>query len=241
MLVDTTMRSYRLVPLKLMDVGYEAFWVPGLMHDIDRDESLRCGLGWLQDAERTYGRVGRIVMYAKKMAGNAPLLMAAAQQWEFVSPRSRHSYDRGPVLAVWPPDAGVIELAEDLSRGCALCVIAGRYDLSAWITRARATCLLAGFEEPLSEELAAEVQESLDHMLFFDGHNGFIGAGGKEDAIRRLQTIAAPANRPTPEEIEGYLLASGETDAEGARRARRWYDEILAGKQHRDYRGRIIR
>jgi len=224
-----------------MGVPYDAFWVPGLSHDIDRDESLRCGLGWLAEAEQTYRRRGRIVMYAKKMAGNAALLREAEQRWEFVSPRSRHSYDHGPVLAVWPPDSRVIELAEDLSRGYALCVIAGHYDLCAWITRARATCLLAGFEEPPSGELAAEVQESLDHMLFFDGHNGFVGAGGKEDAIRRLQSIAALAKRPTPQDIEGYLLASGETDAEGAQRARRWYDEILAGRRHRDYRGRVIR
>jgi hypothetical protein len=85
------------------------------------------------------------------------------------------------------------------------------------------------------------VRESLDHMLWFDGHNGFVGAGGKEDALRRLQAIAASAYGVEPQEIEGYLLASGKTDAEGARRARRWYEEILAGKEHRDYRGRIIR
>jgi hypothetical protein len=224
-----------------MDVPYEALWVPGLAHDIERDESLRCGLGWLAEAEESCGRAGRIVMYAKKMAGNAPLLTAAAQRWEFVSPRSRHSYDPGPVLAVWPPDSGVIELAESLSRGYALCVIAGRYDLSAWIKRARATCLIAGFEEPPPEELAPEVRESLDHMLWFDGHNGFVGAGGKEDAIRRLRAIAARADKPAPREIEDHLLASGETDADGARQARRWYEEILRGKRHLDYRGHVIR
>jgi|GEM_PF-2777010 len=227
--------------IQTMDVRYEAFWVPGLAHEVERDESLRCGLDWLAKAEQSYGRAGRIVMYAKKMLHNAPLLAAAAHRWEFVSPRSRHSYNRGPVLAVWPPDSGVIELAEELSQGCALCVIAGHYDLSAWVKRSCATCLLSGFEEPPSKELALEVRESLDHMLWFDGHNGFVGAGGKEDAVRRLQTFARQPNRPASQEIEDYLLASGETDADGARRARRWYEEILLGKQHRDYRGRVIR
>lgn len=32
---------------------YEASWMPGLDHDIDRDESLRVGLCWLADAERS--------------------------------------------------------------------------------------------------------------------------------------------------------------------------------------------
>jgi hypothetical protein len=52
-------------------------------------------------------------------------------------------------------------------------------------------------------------------MLAFDGHNGFIGAGGKEDAIRRLQTISQAADRPTPAAVEGYLVSTGETSAEG--------------------------
>ncbi len=81
---------------------------------------------------------------------------------------------------------------------------------------------------------------SLDAMLAFDGHNGFIGAGGKEDAIRRLNAISRAADRPVPSALEDYLLSSGQTSARGADRARRWYEEILQGKRHRDYRGRII-
>lgn len=222
---------------------YEAFWVPGLDHDIDRDESLRVGLRWLEEAEQAQRAAGVIVMYAKVMAGNAPLLTRADQRWEFVSPRSRHRPSgAGPVLAVWPPDAEVLELAERLALDSALCVIAGYYDLSPWVKKAQAICLVEGYEADLTDwDLPPDVRSSLDSMLFFDGHNGFIGGGGKEDAIRRLQEIARRPDCPSPQAIEQYLAASGETSAKGATRARRWYEEVIAGKRHRDYAGRIIR
>jgi hypothetical protein len=37
---------------------YQAFWVPGLDHDIDRDENLRAGLRWLADVERRHSAPG---------------------------------------------------------------------------------------------------------------------------------------------------------------------------------------
>src|SRR5690348_11856215 len=95
---------------------YDAYWIPGLQHDIDPDESLRFGLNWLTETERTEQARGVIVMYAKKMAANRPLLTWAAGQWEFVSPRSqRRSSGAGPVLAIWPPNGEVLELAERLA------------------------------------------------------------------------------------------------------------------------------
>jgi hypothetical protein len=40
--------------------------------------------------------------------------------------------------------------------------------------------------------------------------------------------------------MEDYLLSTGKTNADGAERAGRWYEEIQKGKRHRDDRGRII-
>ncbi len=42
------------------------------------------------------------------------------------------------------------------------------------------------------------------------------------------------------EAIVGYLWSTGETEADGAERAGRWYEEIRQGKRHRDDGGRII-
>ncbi len=123
-----------------------------------------------------------------------------------------------------------------------MCVIAGRSDIAPWVRKTQAVCLVDGYEigDP-EENLSPEMCRRLDGMLSFDGHNGFIGAGGKEDAIQTLRAIAQMELRPPPEAIEAYLLSSGETSAEGANRGRRWYEEILAGKSHRDYAGRILR
>lgn len=126
---------------------YDAFWVPGLDHDIDRDESLSVGLRWLADAERAHETPDVIVMYAKSMVHNAQLLGEAARRWEFVSPRSKSTWRGGPVLAVWPPDSKVLGLAETRALDFALCVVAGRYDICAWVRKAKATCLVEGFEE----------------------------------------------------------------------------------------------
>jgi hypothetical protein len=225
---------------------YEAVWVPGLDDEIDPDESLSIAFAWLSKAERSHGGRGVVVIYAKKMVQNRPLLADAATRWEFVSPRSQSHLglprDGGPVLAIWPPDDRTLELAEQLAFRSALCVVPGSlYDISPWIERTGARCLVEGYAKGSPTELSKEVAESLRHMLFFGGHNGFLGGGEKEDAIRVLQEIAQRRDRPSREELEAYLRASGQTDGDGAQRAGKWYAEILAGKKHRDYRGRVIR
>lgn len=218
---------------------YEAAWCPGFDTDFDPDDSLEIAYKWLADAERRLGGRGILVMNAALMRRNRPLLASA--HWEIVSPRTRRPRDVGPVLAVYP-SAETLDLAEDLARGSALCVIGGsRFDVAPWIRRTGATCLVEGFGVTESAVLPAEITESLDHMLFFGGHNGFLGAGEKEDAIRRLHAIARRRDAPTQEAIEEYLHSTGKTAADGVRRAGRWYDEIQQGKRHRDYRGQIIR
>jgi hypothetical protein len=172
---------------------YEAAWAPGLGSDFDRDDGLKIGFRWLAEAERRLGGAGVIVMYAKGMVQNAPLLAQAATRWEFVSTRSKtpSRRGRGPVLAIWPPDDRTLELAEQLALGSALCVIPGSInDATSWIRRAGAQCLVEGFGVAAAPVLPEDITQSLDHMLFFGGHNGFLGGGEKEDAIR-------PATRPT--------------------------------------------
>ncbi|HEY3023789.1 MAG TPA: hypothetical protein VGK11_09155 [Actinomycetota bacterium] len=221
---------------------YEAFWIPGDLNGEEEEERLRAGLAWLEDAERAYGGRGAIAMYAKSMKDNTPTLSQASTRWSFVSQRSRaRPHGRGPVLAVWPPDSKVLEFAEELAWGSALCVVTGRWDISPWVGKSGAKCLLPGYEDQMvGPALSPEVAGLLDGMLTFDGHNGFIGAGGKEHAIHALRRIADEQDRPNPKAIEDYLLASGKTNANGAQRARKWYEEILGGKRHRDYRGKVI-
>ncbi len=227
-----------MIPTK---ARFAAAWVPGLQHDIDRDEGLAIGFRWLLQAEREYGGRGIVVMYAKRMVHNAAPLQIAARRWQFVSPRSQSPHGTGPVLAIWPPDGRTLELAEQLAFGTALCVIPGSlFDVSAWVQRTGAECLVEGFPTEESPSLPAEVKKSLDSILRFGGHNNFLGGGEKEITIRSLREIARKLRAPTRGAIETYLRASGETRSDGVERAGKWYSEILEGKRHRDYRGRII-
>jgi hypothetical protein len=223
--------------------SYEAFWVPGLTDDIDRDVSLAHGFRWLVGAERKYGKKGIVIMYAKSMVGNAPLLGQAAARWEFVSPRSHGAYrSGGPVLAIWPPNDRTMELAESCAFGSALCVIPGSsYEIAPWVRRTGARCLMKGFEVEVPTQLPQEITNALDSVLSIGGHNGFLGGGEKEIVIRGLRRIATRRDSPTRKAIEEYLRASGQTDGRGAERAASWYAEIQDGKRHRDYRGRTIK
>lgn len=218
---------------------YDAYWVPGLDNDqVDPDEALALAFDWLGRAEHQYGSSGVIVMNAASMRGNRPLLASA--QWEIVSKRSRRPHGRGPVLAVWP-SARTLELAEQMAFRTALCVIAGTlFDVAPWIRRTEATCLADGYAVDATEAISGETRERLDHMLSFDGHNGFLGAGGKEYAIRTLREVARRPDAPTSEAIGEYLAGSGKTTAKAAARAARWYDEIRQGKRHLDYARRPI-
>lgn len=222
-----------------MQAYYDAYWLPGLDNDeVDPDDVLRLAFEWLRRAERQYGGSGVLAMNAASMRGNRPLLGSAP--WEIVSTRSRRSYGDGPVLAVWP-SARTLELAEQMALRTALCVIPGTlFDLAPWIRRTEATCLAEGFTVDPGEKISAEIREQLDHMLSFDGHNGFLGGGGKEYAIRTLREISGRRDAPTSEAVEEYLAGSGETSAKGAARAARWYDEIREGRRHLDYARRPI-
>lgn len=224
-------------------VRYEAAWAPGLNDTKTADEDdaiLAAAFEWLAGAERRFGRPGTVVMYAKRMQGNRPILEWAAQRWAFASTRSRPGWNRGPVVCLWPPDDATLELAEAVAGDTALCVIGGSldYDVGPWIRRTGATCIIPGRDRPASPSLPREVTERLDAILRNDGHNALVQE--KEYTIRNLQEIARMRPRPTRQAIEAYLRESGETHEPGPERAGRWYEEILAGKRHLDYRRRVI-
>lgn len=217
---------------------YEAFWIPG-PDQLDMDEGLHLGYRWLETAPYRGERV--VVLYAKKMVNNRRTL-AEASRYHVVSPRARgisHT-SAGPVLAIWP-NADTLELAQELALDSALCVIPYRHDITWWITRTGAVNLAEPESQPVTlASLDPAVVATLDSILAFGGHNGFVGGGEKEEAVRELRAMLAVGHRPAPSDLEDYARASGETDVEGARRLRSFYETILAGRQLRDYRGRAI-
>jgi hypothetical protein len=222
-----------------MPQGYEAVWCPGLNDDFDEEKSLLVAYDWLLRTERRFGRKAVIVMYAAQMRNNNPTLQNAPR--EIISRRSTRPNGAGPILCIYP-DPRTLEYAEELARNTALCVVGGSlFDVATWIRRTNAKCLLDGYAVAAPIALAPEMAKSLDSMLFFGGHNGFLGGGEKEDAVRRLRAMATRPDAPSRRALEEYLRASGKTDADGAERAGKWYEEVREGKGHRDYRGRAIR
>lgn len=97
--------------------------------------------------------------------------------------------------------------------------------------------LVEGFDVAPGEALPEDIAKELDRVLFFGGHNNFLGGGEKELTIRALKEISRRPDAPSREAIEAYMQQSGEPAASGVQRAGKWYDEIRAGKRHRDYRG----
>ena len=219
---------------------FEAFWLPAFDSDADPDEVLAVGLDWLRRVERAQGVRGVIAMHATSMRRNRPALVAAP--WDIVSPRSRQGYRiGGPVLAIWPPEK-TLELAEQMATRSSLCVVPWEMaDISAWIERTGATCLVEGFDAPVRTALPAMIEDELRHVVAFGGHNGFLGGGEKEVAIRAFHNIARGLDAPSREAVEDYLRSTGGVNAEGVRRAGRWYEEVQHGKRHLDYRREVIR
>ena len=198
--------------------NFEAFWLPAFDSDADPDEVLAVGFDWLRRAEREQGTRGVLAMHATSMRRNRPALAAAP--WEIISPRSRAGYRMGgPVLAGWPPER-TLELAEQMAVRSSLCVIPWEMaDITAWIERTGATCLVGGFDAPARQALPVEVEEALRHVVAFGGHNGFLGGGEKETAIRAFHVIARRRDAPTREAIEDFLRSTGGVDVKGVKRA----------------------
>jgi hypothetical protein len=230
--------SHPFRSLGAMSEGFSAFWIPG-PNEFDMDDGLRLGYRWLERSAPAGHRV--VVLHATKMVSNRPTLRQATK-YTVVSPRSRGvPYgDAGAVLAIWP-NAPTLEFAEELAFGAPLCVIPYNHDIAWWITKTGATNLTAPDERPDRQcGLPVSVADTLDSILQFGGHNGFLGGGEKEDAVSDLRAMVAAGHRPTPDDLENYARASGETDIDGARRLRGFYEAILAGRTLRDYRGRSI-
>ncbi len=219
--------------------NFDAFWLPSFDSEADPDEVIAIGFDWLRTAEKQARVEGVLAMHASSMRHNRPILASAP--WEIVSPRSRGAYrTAGPVLAIYPPPK-TLELAERMARGAALCVIPYvMSDVLAWIQRTGAKGLVSEIAAPELPSLPADVQKELRHVVSFGGHNGFLGGGAKEIAIRAFHRIRNRPGAPSPEELADYLRITGEVDADGVARAGRWYTEVLHGKRHRDYRGRVI-
>lgn len=224
---------------------YKSYWLPGLGNDdADPDEVLHSAFVWLETEPCSGDRL--VVTNTLGMTEHTPFLAQASAPYTVISPKARKRIGTvgGPgnaVLAIWPAHE-TLELAEVLARDGALCVIPGSLDdMSPWIHRTSAHTLWdidLPDDDPL--RLDEPVRSALDSIIAFDGNNNFLGAGGKEHAIRRLRTMIRDGHRPDPSALENYVLARGTRSFKGARRLREWYEGLLQGRRFYDYARRLI-
>ena len=222
-----------------------SYWLPGLdNNDVDPDEVLDSAFGWLRTEPCSGERL--VVMNTLRMTENRPFLARASAPYNVVSPRARQRIGAAPrtgnvVLAIWPTHE-TLELAERLARDGSLCVVPGSLDnVSPWIRRTSAHALWdTGPPTDDTLQLDEPVRSVVDSIIDFDGHNDFLGAGGKEQAIRGLRAMIGNGHRPDPSAIENYVLARGTRSSKGARRLREWYEGLLQGRRFYDYARRPI-
>ncbi|MYD27791.1 MAG: hypothetical protein F4X03_02575 [Dehalococcoidia bacterium] len=224
---------------------YKSYWLPGLDNDdVDPDEVLHSAFVWLETEPYSGERL--VVMNTLGMTENRPFLAEASASYTVISPKARRRIGTasGPgnaVLAIWPAHE-TLELAEVLARDGSLCVIPGSLDdMSPWIHRTSAHALW-DIDSPDDDPLRLDepVRSALDSIVAFDGHNNFLGAGGKEHAVRKLRAMIADGHRPDPSTLENYVLVHGTRSFRGARRLREWYEGLLQGRRFYDYARRPI-
>jgi hypothetical protein len=213
-----------------------AFWIP-VDDSGDQGGAIRLGYDWL-DAHRNHGEP-MIVLNTKKMMQTPAL--AAASKFTCLSPSSHfYSGAAGAVLAIWPNNTA-LELAQRLALDRALCVIPGTTDVSWWMRRTAAVNVRSPRELPLPlRRLADGVEELLNSTIRFGGHNDFVGAGEKDDAVVCLRTVLAIAPALTSTQIEDFALESGGASVEGAARLAVWHRHLASGRRLRDHAGRAI-
>lgn len=228
----------------MSDRTYDACWIPGLDDEDHWDDCVLLGLDWLQSTAFPGDPV--IVLNAKSMIQNRQELGWAAQRYDVVAPTGGKSRspasNRRPraVLAVWP-SGKALDLADELARNGALCVIPGSlHEVDGWIMEHQAVNLLEPDAPVRESPLPPEVRKELDFLAAFGGHNNF-SSTEKPVAIRTLRKIAARDMRPDGTDIEQYLMSTGKVRSSGgAERIRQWYEGVCAGKGFRDYSGRPI-
>jgi hypothetical protein len=219
---------------------YEAFWIPGLLSDVDQDDALEYGLDWLDGAAN---RNGVVVLNAKLMVNDHDQLVVAAKRHAVVSPQSSRDVRGGQrprvVLAVWP-DNKTLEVAERLALNGELCVIPGSLDdCSHWIERTQAVNIYNDTAVEPAPALRPEISKELDFTIQNGKHKNFAGGYEKEHAIKALRRIHAMPDAPDPAVIERYALTSG-CQARGATRLREWYEGIGQNRQYKNHARRPI-
>jgi hypothetical protein len=216
---------------------YDAFFVP---EEVDPDEAIALGIRWLlqQPGEPL------ILLHAKNMIDNNPLLGAAARRYgiAFEAPGTLwgKGLKTGAVLAAWASDKVLRCIDDRLAfRAQAVCVIGWRPNdpnHAAWISARGARDLRD--DSPLGtpvEEIVTDpvVRIALDEAERFVNHNNMlVQAEDKSYLIRTFQELVRGGHGLNLDQITTYAMATGWTSEE-VKRMREYGERILQGRSFR--------
>lgn len=221
-----------------MPVDYEAFLIPNpeSWEPPDGFWPADVGVSWLRQQPRPRAVVVPTLERSREL--HLP------NDVKVVTPRSR--YARGgrqeSVLVCFALDPRLIAIAEDM-RPSRLCVTDyGSDAVRAWADKHNPIELVpewweGDLDERESFAMPPDVADEISHVIAFDGHNQFIGAGGKSNAVRALRRINDRHPGLDSAEFTAWLLTLDGVQPPGAKRLGKWFEEVQRGVNHRDHGG----
>jgi hypothetical protein len=194
-----------------------AAWVPDDDPHRPWEEAADLAAGWLWERSEIEGVKPCLVTNVQGAGMDISSLADIAGVGGCASPRSRSTFDRGPVLA-YVPGAQSLHLAMELARGYSLVAVEGSsFSLSEWAAGSDAINLVTG--DTSTSTIPAGARDDLDSAIFYGGSNGWTAPDEKTHARQRLADHVR-AGRLSPDAAASYAMSQGVSDR-GAKRLRK--------------------
>lgn len=198
-----------------------AAWVPDDDAERPWSEAGALAAEWLWQRCEVEGRKPLLVTNSRQ-SHVLPEFADIVQEGGHATPRSKDTFERGPVVA-YVPDAKSLAFATGLARGSSLVVVEGsQLSLREWAAGVGATNLLD--RAVTTTGIPADVVKSLDSAIFFGGNNGWSGQHEKQNA-RKILSDHVRQGTLTPDDAAAYALSRGVND-DGAKRLKTLLEKV---------------
>lgn len=199
---------------------------------LDRAENAKAvAVRWVLDQAARQGGTPLLYAPGKQNVQHDELLRAFAQRYTLMTWKTRWGTDwrGGPVLAAWPDEKHLAEIA-DMTQVTALCVLAWGDDVAAWAAASGATNLdpqAPTATLPSLDPIVRQALISLGHRV--NHSNQLAGALDRADAVTWFRILTRAGLPIDPEALYAHALANGWPGG-GAARLKEMATKVAAGK-----------
>lgn len=201
-----------------------------VLHTAENAKAL--AVRWVLDQAAAHGGVPLLYAPGKRNVEQDDLLRAFAARYPLMTWTKRWGtqWSGGPVLAAWPDEQHLAEIA-DLPRVTALCVLAwGEKDVIAWAAASGAINLDPQAPAATLPSLDPVVQQALISLGHRVNHsNQLAGALDRADAVTWFRVLMRAGFPIDPEALYAHALANG-WPGRGAARLKEMATKVAAGK-----------